>query len=117
MEVRARAGALDFTADAFGEVAEPTSSEWVRWLETNARGNVTVQRSPVDVGPLLGEVLWEAFESVVLTSATLSTGRPPSFAFLKRRLGLGEAIAQSVGSPFLYPEQVYNLASNLRKKM
>lgn len=105
MEVRARAATLAFTADAFGEVAEPTSSEWVRWVEASARGNVTVQRSPVDVGPLLGEVLWDAFGTVVLTSATLSTGRPPSFAFLQRRLGLDEALAASVGSPFLYPEQ------------
>ncbi|MDJ0976373.1 MAG: helicase C-terminal domain-containing protein [Planctomycetota bacterium] len=105
MEVRARAASLAAAAEAVTAVAEPTSSEWVRWLEVSARGRVSVQRSPVDVGPLLGEVLWEPYSSVVLTSATLSTGRPPSFAFLQRRLGLEDALAQSVGSPFLYAEQ------------
>lgn len=105
MEVRARAASIAGTAEAIGAVAEPTTSEYVRWLEVSSRGRVSVQRSPVDVGPLLGEVLWEPYDCVVLTSATLSTGRPPSFAFLEHRLGLEGAMTRSVGSPFLYAEQ------------
>jgi ATP-dependent DNA helicase DinG len=59
----------------------------------------------VDVGPLLRKVLWDAFGTVVLTSATLATGRPPSFGFLRGRLGLEGADELSVGSPFDYPRQ------------
>jgi ATP-dependent DNA helicase DinG len=66
---------------------------------------VLLASAPVDVGPLLGEALWQTVPTVVLTSATLATGCPPTFAFLKERLGLADADERQVGSPFDYPTQ------------
>lgn len=105
MEVRVRTQSLLATSQALEALAAPTTSEWVRWVEVGSRGRVSICRAPVEVGPLLGEVLWEPFHSVVLTSATLSTGRPASFDFFEQRLALEGAITRSVGSPFVYPEQ------------
>ena len=61
--------------------------------------------APVDVGPLLQEVLWDAHHAVILTSATLSAGKPPSFDFVRGRLGVEDAEEAVIGSPFDYTRQ------------
>jgi len=104
MEIGARARQVAATAEALGAVVRARPGE-VRWVERGARGAVAIASAPVDVGPLLHEVLWSRHRSVVLTSATLAAGRPPSFAFLRERLGLAEVAEVVVGSPFDYPRQ------------
>ena len=42
----------------------------------------------------------------ILTSATLSVGSPPGFAFAKSRVGLTKCESIQLGSPFDYPRQV-----------
>ena len=83
--------------------------ELVHWLEatTTRRGaRATMFAAPVDVGLSLRRHLWEQTRSVILTSATLSTGRDDSFEFLQSRLGLADADGLRVGSPFDYESQV-----------
>jgi ATP-dependent DNA helicase DinG len=50
--------------------------------------------------------LYEATRSVVLTSATLAVGEPPSFEFYRSRIGLTQAAEKRLGSPFDYKNQV-----------
>ena len=106
MEVRARARSLVDLAEGLEAVLAEPEPEFVRWIEQDGRGRVALCRAPVEVGALLDKVLWSEHHAVLLTSATLTTGWPPSFDFAKRRLGLGDATTAAVGSPFDYGEQV-----------
>ncbi|HYO25852.1 MAG TPA: helicase C-terminal domain-containing protein, partial [Lacipirellulaceae bacterium] len=86
----------------------------VYWIESswNRRGTprLTLSAAPVDVGPALREQLFQRTKTVVLTSATLSTGgsrknSKPSFDFFQQRIGLTQCDALRLDSPFDYHEQ------------
>jgi ATP-dependent DNA helicase DinG len=81
----------------------------VYWIESawNRRGTprLTLAASPVDVGPALREQLFQRVPTVILTSATLSIGRQPSFDFFRHRIGLTQADELRLDSPFDYQEQ------------
>ena len=66
---------------------------------------LSLAASPIDVGPVLREHLFEKVPTVVLTSATLAIGREASFDFFKSRIGLTQANGLRLGSPFDYREQ------------
>ncbi len=69
---------------------------FVYWLERRGRG-VFLRGSPIDVSGLLQDKLFEKVPTVILTSATLSSGG--NFNFIRERLGLDEAeemIAESI---------------------
>lgn len=72
-------------SDEFAAILENDSNEHVYWCETRGRG-VFLRASPINVSPLLRERLFSCVDSVILTSATLST--TGNFQFLKSRLGL-----------------------------
>lgn len=105
MELMASARSLADAAEGWQLALGPVDTGYVRWAETDRFGGVTLCRAPVDVGSLLGKVLWDSFPTVILTSATLATGRPPNFGFLSKRLGIVDAAQVSVGSPFHYRDQ------------
>ena len=72
----------------------------VYWLELigKHRGIVALRSAPIDVAPILREVLFARHTSVVCTSATLAVGgQIEAFA---ERVGAGSARAQVVASPF-----------------
>jgi ATP-dependent DNA helicase DinG len=76
----------------------------VTWIDVRDR-SVSLGASPVDLGPLLREHLFERIPSVVCTSATLATATHagPSFHFAKSRLGApSEATELFVPSPFAF---------------
>jgi ATP-dependent DNA helicase DinG len=82
----------------------------VYWIESswNRRGTprLTLAAAPVDVGPALREQLFQRTKTVILTSATLSTGgKKPSFDFFQQRIGLTQCDAVRLDSPFDYREQ------------
>jgi ATP-dependent DNA helicase DinG len=96
-----------------GEIAhwlEQQSQGSVYWLEnTFSRGGKprqTLSAAPIDTGPVLREQLFSVAKSVIMTSATLSTGKKPSFEFFKSRIGLKQSASLRVGSPFDYRRQV-----------
>ncbi len=75
----------------------------VTWAETRGR-SVSIGASPVEVGDLLRERIFERGGAAVLTSATLSTAG--DFSFVKRRIGIDFEIDElSLSSPFDYANQ------------
>jgi ATP-dependent DNA helicase DinG len=94
-----------------------TISDWltqrledcVYWFEIakSRRGypRVELAAAPVDTGSVLREKLFNVVKPVILTSATLAIGRPPSFDFFQSRIGLTRAEKLRLGSPFDYRRQ------------
>lgn len=63
---------------------------------------LSLQSAPLHVGSLMEEYVWNAKNSVVLTSATLRTAG--SFQFMRERLFAESAKELALGSPFDYKE-------------
>ena len=83
-----------------GLVVKPDPA-MIYWAEANPHGErISVHAAPLHVGPLVEKYLWHAKESVVMTSATLTTAG--EFDYLKGRLNADEADELAVGSPFDY---------------
>ncbi len=83
-------------------LADDGFSGGVAWLDVLDR-SVALGKSPVDLGPVLRERLFDRIPSVVCTSATLATAthEGPSFHFAKGRLGAPEGTTELVvASPF-----------------
>jgi ATP-dependent DNA helicase DinG len=88
--------------DEFGTILESESSEHVYWCEIRGRG-VFLWASPINISSILRERLFSCVDSVILTSATLSTGG--NFLFVKSRLGLEQANELIVPSHFDFASQ------------
>ncbi len=81
-------------------IAEPTSAE-IYWADLAPQDErVTLHAAPLHVGSLVERHLFHAKESVILTSATLTTEN--RFDYLRERLNAWEADEVAVGSPFDY---------------
>ncbi|MCK5803205.1 MAG: ATP-dependent DNA helicase, partial [Lentisphaeria bacterium] len=77
----------------------------VYWVEIQGRRRQAVLYSaPVDVGPILREMLFEAVPCVVMTSATLAVGS--DLGYFRHRVGAEECTELRVGSPFDYARQM-----------
>ncbi len=85
--------------------SDPNMVYWVEHLARSKALRVTLHSTPVNVAPLLSEMLFrsEDISSIVMTSATLSAGS--SFSYLKNSIGCSEARELCVESPFDYPNQ------------
>jgi ATP-dependent DNA helicase DinG len=90
-----------------GFAMESEDRNTVFWIERRRTGreklNVSLQATPVDVGPVLRECLWSKLDTVVLTSATLAVGR--GFEYIRQRLGIEHAKDLVLPSHFDYPNQ------------
>ncbi|MGE5488034.1 MAG: ATP-dependent DNA helicase [bacterium] len=64
---------------------EGSGRRFVYWIERRGRGTF-LQATPIDVAPILCDRLFNAVDSVVLTSATLAVAG--SFDYVRGRLGL-----------------------------
>ena len=81
---------------------ESEEKSYVYWYERRGRG-VFLAATPIDVSALLREKLFEQFDTVVLTSATLAVdGR---FDYVKQRLGVLPASESVLPQEFDYPTQ------------
>ena len=102
---------LDAVSDALNRTLRPAAggAPTVRWMERTSRGqHVTLSAVPLDLAPVLRELLFDRLRTVVLTSATLAAAG--EFTFLESRLGLnGESspvtVREIFASPFDYPSQ------------
>jgi len=111
LEVRGALRRLDAVSDGLNRTLRPAGGgpPTVRWMERTARGqNVQLSAVPLDLAPLLRELLFDRLDTVVLTSATLAASG--DFDFLEGRLGLGGdgspvTERQIFSSPFDYPSQ------------
>jgi predicted DnaQ family exonuclease/DinG family helicase len=81
------------------------NDDQIYWMTQNARdGEIALEIAPMHVGVLLQNRLFSQKESVILTSATLST--QGNFDHISERLGLEDADELLVDSPFDYPKAV-----------
>jgi ATP-dependent DNA helicase DinG len=85
--------------------------EYVYWVEVEPerRASVRLRSAPLNVGPDVKRVLFDRYGSVILTSATLSSGavaEKKGFEFFAGRIGLEDFDALKLGSPFDYSKQV-----------
>ena len=81
---------------------ESEEKSYVYWYERRGRG-VFLAATPIDVSEILRERLFEQFDTVVLTSATLAVGG--RFDYLKQRLGVMPANETVLPQEFDYPAQ------------
>lgn len=88
---------------------EAERADTVFWIERrgaahrHAPRTTYLQATPIDVSALLGELLFDRYPSVILTSATLTV--QGSFGHLRKRLGLEAARELVSASHFRYAEQ------------
>jgi ATP-dependent DNA helicase DinG len=81
---------------------ESNEQNYVYWFERRNKG-VFLAATPIDVSQILREKLFEAFDTVILTSATLTVaGR---FEFIRQRMGLDHAKETALPPEFDYEQQ------------
>lgn len=80
---------------------------WICWVERaeDRSGTFAAHCAPASVADILRDQLFEKTRSVVMTSATISTGG--DFAYLRRQVGLDSAPVDELmlDSPFDFPSQ------------
>ncbi|MFA5783994.1 MAG: helicase C-terminal domain-containing protein [Phycisphaerae bacterium] len=85
-------------------------AEQVYWIETDQRRStiVRLKSAPLNVGEDVKRTLFNIYDSVVLTSATLSCdgGKAGQFDFFAGRVGLENFDGIKLGSPFDFEKQV-----------
>ncbi len=120
-ELRGVVRRLDSTSDALNLALRPApgGTPTVRWLQrTGQRGQqLTLAAVPLDLAPLLRELIFDRVKTVTLTSATLATGG--EFSFLEGRVGLAGTPSPVteraiLPSPFDYLEQcIFGIPTDL----
>ena len=108
MELTARVNGLDGLCAMLRALCVPDKeapTRLVRWLEPSRHGAILCG-APLDVSQALREHLWKSGRVAILTSATLGPGDDHGFTWLRSQLGLDEADAMRLGSPFDYDRAV-----------
>lgn len=112
VELNALIDRLEMAAATLGEIFGEADGSRVRWIEiTPGRmgQRITLKQAPVNVARMLRERLFEKLQTVVLTSATLTTEK--RFDYVKGRLGLdaiqpARMLESILPSSFDYSRQV-----------
>jgi ATP-dependent DNA helicase DinG len=74
---------------------------YIYWAEIQPNTfRLALQIAPLHIGPLMEQYLWHEKNSIILTSATLTT--QGEFEYLRNRLNADEADELMLGSPFDY---------------
>jgi ATP-dependent DNA helicase DinG len=81
---------------------ESNEKSYVYWYERRGKG-VFLAATPIDVSEILREKLFDQFDTVVLTSATLAVGG--KFDYLKQRLGVQPSKEVVLPQEFNFREQ------------
>jgi DNA polymerase-3 subunit epsilon/ATP-dependent DNA helicase DinG len=73
----------------------------IYWLHISSQSQrIFIHAAPLEIGHLVEKHLWHEKESVILTSATLTTGG--EFEYISQRLNAYDAETLPLGSPFDY---------------
>ncbi|MCP5098808.1 MAG: DEAD/DEAH box helicase family protein [Chloroflexi bacterium] len=88
-----------------GIIVEP-KGDYIYWVEI-FKDRISLHAAPLHVGPLVDNHIFQAKETVVLTSATMRTAGPnareeANFAYIRERLHAHDVDELAVGSPFDY---------------
>lgn len=109
-ELRGVMNRLERTGDGLARALRPAAAvPEVRWMERSGRKGqeVALATAPLDLAPVLRELLFEKVDTIVLTSATLAAGG--TFDFMEQRLGLAGSglvsVHETFASPFDYGAQ------------
>lgn len=111
-ELRGVIRRLETITDGLNRTLRPAAGgpPTVRWMERAGKRGAHVRLSavPLDLAPVLRELIFDRVETVALTSATLAASG--DFGFLESRLGLNEepsrvTVREIFPSPFDYGEQ------------
>ena len=81
---------------------ESDEKAYVYWFERRGKG-IFLVATPIDVSEIMREKLFEQFDTIVLTSATLAVGG--RFDYAKQRLGISAAQEKVLPQEFDYPSQ------------
>jgi ATP-dependent DNA helicase DinG len=81
---------------------ESDEKAYVYWFERRGKG-IFLVATPIDVSEIMRERLFEQFDTIVLTSATLAVGG--RFAYAKSRLGISAAQEKVLPQEFDYASQ------------
>ena len=93
--------------DELDMIIRQSDPDYVYWAEISTRGRtprILLNATPANVNQMLQDHLFTVKNSVVMTSATLSTNR--NFAYFKKRVGISESRELLVHSPFDFERQV-----------
>ncbi len=113
VEIKAVADRLDEAAAVIEEVIFKQDEENIRWLEVKpgyrSRNIVRFQSSPLDISHMMKQAVYDVFDTVVMTSATLAV--EGAFDFLGQRIGLNQEEEHRrttllLPAPFDYQKQV-----------
>lgn len=111
-ELRGVMRRLDGVSDALNRTLRPAAggAPTVRWMERSGRRSqdVALAAVPLDLAPVLRELIFDRLATTIVTSATLAAGG--EFDFLESRIGLGGdgspvTVREIFPSPFDYPSQ------------
>jgi len=106
---RQRCDEMAATLEELISQARPDHAYWVtsRQGRKGRPANVTLASAPIDVSPILRDLLFADTASVVLTSATLATARggEHGFDYIRNRLGVDDADEVLLTSPFDFRRQ------------
>ncbi len=86
----------------FSSLMESNEKNCVYWYERRNKG-VFLAATPIDVSQILREKLFEWFDTIVLTSATLTVGN--RFEYIRQRLGLDHTKENALPPEFDYANQ------------
>jgi ATP-dependent DNA helicase DinG len=88
---------------------EQTDADCVYWLERSLsrRGDIRMEMhaAPIDISTKMREMLFQKVPSVIMASATVSSGREGGFEFFQSRVGATGSRTIQLGSPFDYQRQ------------
>ena len=103
-----RASSNPMGTDAAEVLLSQSYDEHVYWVELNEGRSrrISLCAAPLDVGPVLRELLFDRTRSVVMTSATLAAAGDDNFDYLLDGFGSPPARTLRLGSPFDFERQV-----------
>jgi ATP-dependent DNA helicase DinG len=86
---------------------EQSASEHVYWVERTGKTAhfLTLNAAPIDIAPVLRQMIFRDNCSCIMTSATLAVGRS-DLMYFRRRVGADESDAVLIGSPFDFQKQM-----------
>jgi ATP-dependent DNA helicase DinG len=93
--------------DGIAIFLEQSADEHVYWVERTGKTAqfLSLNAAPIDLAPVLRRMIFREECCCIMTSATLSVGRP-DLAYFRQRIGAGEAAALLLGSPFDFQAQM-----------
>jgi ATP-dependent DNA helicase DinG len=89
---------LDNLYQRIENVSDGRFSSWVYWVQDHQTRGAMLSAAPIELDKLLPELIFDTPDSVLLTSATMTSNR--SFDFIRDELGVPDALEVIAASPF-----------------